>query len=106
MNTETPLCFRTGPGKTYSMPHAALISDDCAANLAFFLLENTGSIWGEWYGPMRAIDQRKLFGRFIGRGWVVINGIHETVVHNTSVCFGTMRENQTTFNWRNLNKAA
>jgi hypothetical protein len=90
--------------KSYTVP--TNIGDDAAANLAFFLLENTGSIWGYWYGPMRAADQRKLFGRFIGKGWVCIHGEDETVKHSTSVCFGTMREYQSTHHWRDLSLGA
>ncbi|WP_034303050.1 hypothetical protein [Herbaspirillum sp. RV1423] len=61
---------------------------DYAANLALFLLEHTGSIYGEWHGKMKAADQRELMGRFLGKGTIVINGLNETVRNRVSVCFG------------------
>ena len=61
---------------------------DYAANLALFLLEHTGSIYGEWRGKMKAADQRELMGRYFGKGTIVINGLNETVLNRVSVCFG------------------
>ena len=61
---------------------------DYAANLGFFLLEKTGSIWGQWKGKMKAEDQRKLFGRFLGKGTIVIDGQTETICNRVKVCFG------------------
>ena len=87
----------------YVMPPVGCVGDDAAANLAMFLLVNTGSIFGHWYGPMKAVEQRRLFGKFVGKGWVVIDGEEETVKHSTSVCFGTMREYQSEHSWRDLN---
>ena len=62
---------------------------DYAANLAFFLLDHTGSVCGVWRGRMAAVDQRKLFGRFLGKGLLIIDGSNETVRMIVSVCFGT-----------------
>lgn len=86
----------------YTMPPAQCLGDDKAANLAFFLLENVGNVCGKWAGPMRAADQRTLMGRFIGKGHVVIDGSNEYVNHNVSVCFGTMRDTQATYFFRDL----
>lgn len=61
---------------------------DYAANLAFFLLERTGSIFSEISGKMTAAEQRALFGRFIGKGQIVINGTEETICNRVKVCFG------------------
>lgn len=62
---------------------------DFAAQLALFLLETTGSIWGRFRGKMPAAQQRALFGRFIGKGDIIIDGTEETVEMIYRVCFGT-----------------
>ena len=62
---------------------------DAAANMAHFLLENIGKIHGYWAGTMRAKDQRRLFGQFLGKGRVIINGETERLAHVRKVCFGT-----------------
>lgn len=59
-----------------------------AAALALFLLEETGSVLGCWSGRMTAKDQRALFGQFIGRGTIIIDGDKETIVNRVKVCFG------------------
>ncbi|MDO8336475.1 MAG: hypothetical protein Q7T74_06900 [Candidatus Saccharibacteria bacterium] len=61
---------------------------DFAANLAFFLLEKTGSVLGVWQGKLSADAQRKLFGRCIGKGTIVVNGEAETICNRVKVCFG------------------
>jgi len=61
---------------------------DIAANIAFFLLEKTGSTNGVWRGRMTANQQRSLFGSFLGKGQLVINGENETIRHYIKVCFG------------------
>jgi hypothetical protein len=61
---------------------------DYAANLALFLQENTGSIYGTWSGRMTAKEQRALFGRFLGKGRNYINGSAERLEHWVKVCFG------------------
>lgn len=71
-----------------SMPHQ--ITDivreasetDRAAAMAIFLLDNTGSIFGRWMGNLPAATQRMLFGRYIGKGYIIINGDTETVDHS------------------------
>lgn len=65
---------------------------DRAAALAFFLLDNTGSVLGEWNGQMSVADQRKLFGFVVGRGRICIMGDGELVMHSVTVCFGTMTD--------------
>jgi hypothetical protein len=80
----------------------ALLSADKAANLAFFLQDNAGSIFGSWKGRMSAKDQRALFGRFLGKGLLVINGDKEKISHFVSVCFGTMYDCQLSLNWNQL----
>jgi hypothetical protein len=61
---------------------------EAVANLAFFLLERTGSVCGKWEGKLSAKEQRTLFGHFIGKGLLLIDGSTETVKHVVKVCFG------------------
>lgn len=61
---------------------------DYAANITFFLFEKTGSVWGQWKGRMTAVEQRRLMGRFLGKGMIVIDGTTETVCNRVKVCFG------------------
>ncbi len=57
-------------------------------NVCEFLLEKTGSVCGKWEGKMSAKEQRALFGRFLGKGTIVIDGEAETVLNRVKVCFG------------------
>lgn len=72
---------------------------DFAAQLAFFLLEKTGSVLGEWSGKMPASAQRGLFGRFIGKGTIVIDGERETVCNRVKVCFGLDADTRNVTKW-------
>ena len=76
--------------------------NDAVANLAFFLLEKTGSVCGTWRGQMLAKDQRKLFGRFLGKGTVCIRGIGETVTHTRTAGFGMDWETTADLRWSEL----
>ena len=62
---------------------------DALQNVTSFLLRETGSVWGHWSGHMPAADQRKLFGVFLGKGKVHVDGLEEKVTHTVKVCFGT-----------------
>ena len=75
---------------------------DYAANLALFLQEKVGSIFGEWDGQMTAAEQRALFGRFLGKGRLYINGTTERIEHYVKVCFGTDSECTKAVAWRDL----
>lgn len=75
---------------------------DYAANLAIFLTERAGSCLATWRGKMSAADQRALFGRFLGKGTIVINGEEETVLNRVSVCFGQDWDDRKITRWRNL----
>lgn len=75
---------------------------DRAAAMAFFLMDNAGSIFGRFVGYMKAADQRLIFGRFIGKGLIILNGSDETVGLNVSVCFGTMRDTVWQRRWSEL----
>lgn len=72
---------------------------DYAANLALFLLERTGSIFGQCALRMSAADQRELFGRFIGKGRIVIDGEAETICNRVSVCFGLDYDDRKVTRW-------
>jgi len=75
---------------------------DYAANLALFLLEKTGTVFGEWEGRMTAAEQRALFGQFIGKGTIIINGAEETICNQVKVCFGLDVDRRNYRDWRNL----
>lgn len=62
---------------------------DVVANVAFFLLDKTGSVNGKWKGKLSAKEQRSLFGCFMGKGTIYIDGENETIEHVKQVCFGT-----------------
>lgn len=75
---------------------------DYAANLAFFLLEKTGSIFGTWAGKLPATEQRMLFGQRIGKGTIVIDGNQETVCNRVKVCFGLDYDDRNYVKWHSL----
>jgi hypothetical protein len=75
---------------------------DYAASLAFFLLENTGSIYNSWEGRLSAKQQRALFGQFIGKGKIYISGSCERIEHYRKVCFGLDSEMTKRLYWRDL----
>jgi hypothetical protein len=59
-----------------------------AANMSLFLLEKTGSVCGTFRGNLPAKQQREMFGEFLGKGKVTIDGKDETLSHTIKVCFG------------------
>ena len=75
---------------------------DYASNLALFLLEKNNSIYSVWKGKMTAKEQRSLFGRFIGKGLIVIDGNNETICNRVKVCFGLDYDDRNTIEWKNL----
>lgn len=75
---------------------------DYAANLAHFLLEKTGSIFGLFEGRMSAADQRALMGRNLGKGTIVIDGDCETVSCRVKVCFGLDYDYRNVTQWSAL----
>jgi hypothetical protein len=78
------------------------MTTDYAAQLALFLVEKTGSCLGSWSGRMSAADQRALFGRFIGKGRIIIDGDNETLCNRVKVCFGLDWDDRNQTKWRNL----
>jgi hypothetical protein len=75
---------------------------DIAGSLAIFLLDKTGSIFGKWTGRLGAKEQRALFGQFLGRGLLVIDGSNETIKHVVRVCFGQDTNTTASGTWREL----
>jgi hypothetical protein len=81
---------------------AAGAAPDYAANLAAFLHAETGSVCGRWSGRMCASDQRALFGRFLGKGTLAIDGARETLEHWVKVAFGLDVDCRERLHWRDL----
>jgi len=75
---------------------------DYAAQLALFLLEKTGTIFGKFSGKMTAIEQRALFGRYIGKGQIIIDGATETICNRVKVCFGLDYDDRQVTKWSSL----
>ena len=73
-----------------------------AAQLALFLLEKTGSIFGVWSGRMTATEQRALFGKFLGKGLIIIDGEKETICNRVKVCFGLDYDDRNLRRWAAL----
>jgi hypothetical protein len=75
---------------------------DYAANLALFLSAKTGTVLGVWRGRLPAAEQRALFGQFLGKGLLIIDGEQERVRMIVKVCFGTDFDTRTDIAWRDL----
>ncbi len=75
---------------------------DYAANLALFLMEKTGTVFGTWNGRLTAAEQRAMFGRFLGKGKIVIDGSEERLAHVVKRCFGLDYEVTADLPWRAL----
>lgn len=65
------------------------MTTDYAANVALFLIEKTNSCTGFWSGKLLKAEQVDLFGTYLGRGTLLIDGATETITHSIKVCFGT-----------------
>ena len=78
------------------------MATDYAANLALHLTEKTGSCLGTWAGKLTAAEQRTLFGRYIGKGKIVIDGAREEVLNRVKVCFGHDYDDRNVVAWRAL----
>lgn len=78
------------------------MNEEYISNLVRFLITKTDSVWGIWSGKMSASEQRALFGRFIGKGKIVINGEDETICNRVKVCFGMDFYDKNVVHWRDL----
>lgn len=79
-------------GYDYQMPAALNAPTDhynIAANIALFLVTNGQSVFGRFSSRVRAADQRRLFGRALGKGVLVFRGDEDAVYHRVSVDYGT-----------------
>lgn len=72
------------------------------SNVCEFLLEKAGSVCGKWEGKMSAKEQRELFGRFLGKGTIVIDGTNEVIMNRVKVCFGLDWDDRNVTPFRNL----
>lgn len=75
---------------------------DYAGNLALFLTEKRGSCLAHWKGKMPAAEQRALFGRFLGKGKIIIDGSEERLAHVVKRCFGLDYEVTADLAWKDL----
>lgn len=75
---------------------------EASANMALFLLEKTGSIYGTYRGTLPASVQRAMFGTFLGKGRLTIDGSTETLTHTVKRCFGQDYEQTFDRQWRAL----
>ena len=75
---------------------------DYAANLSIFLIEKTNSVFSTWTGKLTAAEQRGLFGKFIGKGKIVIDGEREIIANRVRVCFGHDYDDRNVTAWRAL----
>jgi len=90
------------PPKSYIMPANEMLGADIATNLAHFLAANGKSVVSFTSFHMAANDQRKLFGRFLGKGTIVIDGEREELRHVRKVCFGTDWDTTDCIRWSAL----
>lgn len=75
---------------------------DYAANLAIYLQAKTGSVCGQTAEKMPAKTQRSLFGRFLGKGTIIIDGSREIICNRVKVAFGMDWDDRNVTPWRNL----
>jgi len=72
------------------------------SNITLFLQEQTNSIFGVWSGRLPAKTQREMFGKFLGKGTITIDGENETLKHTVSRCFGLDYEHTTDIKWNQI----
>lgn len=75
---------------------------ELAAKLGLFLVARTGNRVGKWSGTLLAAEQRALFGRFIGKGMLTIDGTRERIKHSVTQSFGMRREVTRDLRWTEL----
>jgi hypothetical protein len=68
-------------------------------NITAFLMETKGSVLATWKGKLTAKQQREMFGCFIGKGEITIDGQHEIIKHSVKVGFGQDYEYTTDCTW-------
>lgn len=73
-----------------------------ASDLALYVLEHTGSVLGKVSRKMTAQQQRELFGVYLGKGLIVVDGEQEIVYNQVKVCFGQDYDNRNITRWNVL----
>lgn len=75
-------------------------------NIAAFLQETKGSVLATWKGKLTAKEQRAMFGVFLGKGDIVIDGEQETIQHLRKVCHWAGQDSDPTFTakWDKINE--
>lgn len=77
-------------------------ANDRAAFLALVLTEATGTTCGYIESRMSADEQREIFGRYLGKGVIQIDGNRAGVSMRVKVCFGTDYDIRAITHWRDL----
>lgn len=72
------------------------------ADIGLFVTVRTGTCTGHWEGRMRAAEQRALFGRFFGKGTLIIDGATERIQHCVTRCFGLDYEFTADLRWGDI----
>ena len=73
-----------------------------AENLTAYLVNKTGSVLNRVSIKMNAKEQRELFGSYLGKGTIIIDGNEERLIHQVSVCFGQDYDNTFDKSWKDL----
>ena len=77
---------------------------DAVANMSLFLVEKNDSVLSKWVGKMPAKDQRALFGLFLGKGDITIDGGLEMLIHTRSCAYGNDYEETFYRKWSDIYK--
>lgn len=77
-------------------------------NIAAFLMEQKGSVLARWEGKMSAKQQREMFGVYMGKGLIVIDGEREIIQHLRKVCHWNGQDSDPTFyaKWADIQEHA
>ena len=75
---------------------------EIAENLTAYLVNKTGSVFNRVSFKMNAKEQRELFGSYLGKGTIIIDGNEERLIHQVSVCFGQDYDNTFDKSWKDL----
>lgn len=79
-----------------------MTNQNYVSNLVGLLIKETGSVLGRVRIKLTAKEQRKLFGQYLGKGTIIIDGADETIVHRVKVCYGSDWEDTARILWKDL----
>jgi hypothetical protein len=71
-------------------------------NLVNLLLDKEGSIFAIHRCKLTAKEQRELFGQYLGKGTIIINGTEETIIHRVKVAYGNDWDDTSRLQWKDL----